>query len=77
MSLLPVATLNISGWKLSRKCNVLLDSGAQMSFIREAVAKEMSLTGKNTNISIVMVGGEEEELDTKVYDLKLHFFRNC
>ena len=72
--LLPIATLDISGRRARRNCNVLLDSGAQVSLIREALAKEMKLSGKDMKVSIVKVGGEESELHTKIYDVTVHSF---
>ena len=53
---------------------MLLDSGAQVSLIREAYAKEMKLSGKDMKVSIVKVGGEESEFYIKIYDVRLHSF---
>lgn len=72
--MLPVATLKISAHNSSRLSNVMFDSGAQVTLIREAVAKELDLPGRRKKVSIMKVGGEEEEFETKVYDLRLHSF---
>ena len=67
-SLLPVVTANIAGPDgLYKRGNVLLDSGAQISLIRSDTADSLGLKGKDISVNIVKVGGEEEELHTKVY----------
>lgn len=54
-----------------RKANVLLDSGAQVSLIRNSVAKGLKLKGKDAEVTITKVGGEEEEMHTKLYKVCL------
>ncbi|XP_071509125.1 uncharacterized protein [Diadema antillarum] len=51
----------------SRVGNVLLDSGAQISMIRQGFADELDLKGTKTTITITKVGGETEQLRTKLY----------
>ena len=51
--------------------NVLLDSGAQISLIRLETAESPGLEGKNVSITITKIGGEEEEMITKVFKFKL------
>ena len=70
--LLPVIQVEILGQEARRsKGNVLLDSGAQVSLIRNAVAKNLKLKGKDANVTITKVGGEEEEIQTKIYKVPL------
>ena len=47
--------------------NILLDSGAQVSLIRDETAAMLGLKGKDTAITITKVGGEEENINTKMY----------
>ncbi|XP_071480638.1 uncharacterized protein [Diadema antillarum] len=51
----------------SRVGNVLLNSGAQISMIRQGFADELDLKGTKTTITITKVGGETEQLRTKLY----------
>ena len=70
--LLPVISVEILGQEAKRrKGNVLLDSGAQVSLIRHAVAKDLKLKGKDANVTITKVGGQEEEICTKLYKVPL------
>ena len=50
---------------------LLLDTGAQLSLIRTSVAEELGLKGKTINITIAKVGGEEEEMTTKMYRVRV------
>ena len=54
----------------------MLDTGAQVSLIRTSIAKELGLKGTNVTITIAKVGGEEEQLDTKVYEVRIHSLEN-
>ncbi|XP_048590227.1 uncharacterized protein LOC116612667 isoform X1 [Nematostella vectensis] len=62
--ILPVLTANIHGQK---QANVLLDTGAQISLIRNDTADLLGLVGKDTYITITKVGGEDKSMKTKVY----------
>ena len=65
-SMLPVIYANICGPNgLYKRGNVLLDSGAQISLIRRETADSLGLKGKDISVSIIKVGGEEEEIQTK------------
>ena len=44
--------------------------------IRNAVAKNLKLNRKDANVTITKVGGEEEEIHTKIYKLKFPYFRS-
>ena len=67
-SMLPVITANIFGPKsIQKRANVLFDSGAQISFIRQETANCLGLKGKDISVTITKVGGEEEEMKTKMY----------
>lgn len=69
---LPVVTADIVGNNgLRKNGNVLLDTGAQVSLIRNETATMLGLTGKDTIISITKVGGEEEVFPTKVYKVPI------
>lgn len=64
--MLPVIYANICGPNgLYKRGNVLLDSGAQISLIRRETADSLGLKGKDISVSIIKVGGEEEEIQTK------------
>ena len=62
--------------KVKEQANILLDTGAQVSLIRTSIAKELGLTGTNVTITIAKVGGEEEQLDTKVYEVRIRSLEN-
>ncbi len=67
-SILPVITANIFGPEnVQKRANVLFDSGAQISLIRQQTADCLGLKGKDIFVTITKVGGEEEEMRTKVY----------
>ena len=66
--LLPIISANICGAKkLYKRGNVLFDSGAQISLIKQETAESLGLKGKDASITITKVGGEEENVKTKVY----------
>ena len=70
--LLPVIQIEILGQEARRrKGNVLLDSRAKVSLIRNALAKELKLKGKGASVTITKVGEEEEEIHTKLYKVPL------
>ena len=52
---------------MQKQGNILLDSGAQISLIRDETAVSLGLKGKNTSITIKKVGGDEETIATKIY----------
>lgn len=70
-AILPVITVEIMGANKERSGNLLLDTGAQISLIRQAVADELRLKGKQTTITITKVGNEEEQLQTQVYKVPI------
>jgi hypothetical protein len=49
---------------------------AQVSLIRNSVAKDLKLKGKDANVTITKVGGEEEEIHTKLYKVPLLSLEN-
>ena len=55
---------------------MLLDSGAQISLIRLSVAEELRLKGKDVTITIANVGGEEEEMTTKIFRFRVSSLEN-
>ena len=55
----------------NKRVNVLLDSGAQISLIRLSLAEEMNLKGKDVTVIIGKVGGEEEQLKTKLFRIRV------
>ena len=70
--LLPVIQVEILRQETRRrKGNVLLDSGAQVSLIKNVVAKDLKLKGKDASFTIAKVGGGEEEICTKLYKVPL------
>ena len=67
-ALLPIISAKICGpKKLYKRGNVLFDSGAQISLIKQETAESLGLKGKDASITITKVGGEEENVKTKVY----------
>jgi hypothetical protein len=71
-ALLPVISVNIDGENnLYKRGNVLLHSGAQLSLIRQETAESHGLEGDNISITLTKVGGEEEEIRTKVYKVQV------
>jgi len=71
-ALLPVISGRISGGNgLYKHANVLLDSGTQTSLIRLETAEILGLGGKCVSVTITKVGGEEEEMTTKVFKVQV------
>ena len=71
-AILPVLSANIGNANGLFKCgNVLLDSGAQVSLIRQETAETLGLKGKDVSITITKVGGEDETMKTKEYNAHL------
>jgi hypothetical protein len=61
-AMLPVTSAEIFGPNHIRKRgNVLFDSGAQVSLIRQETADSLGLKGKEVSVTITKVGGQEEE----------------
>ena len=56
--------------------NILLDSGAQISLIRLATAKNLRLEREKVSIIITKVGGQEEEMTTKAYKVQVTSLEN-
>ena len=76
-ALLPIVQVDLLGTGSRRKIgNALLDSGAQISLIRTSMAEELGLKGKNIVITITKVGGQEEELRTKMYQVRMGSLEN-
>ena len=70
--MLPVIVANIRGSNgVLKSGNVLFDSGAQISLIRKETADSLGLIGKEITVNIVKVGGEEEEIQTKIYKVRV------
>ena len=71
-AILPVLSVNIGSANGLFKCgNVLLDSGAQVSLIRQETADTLGLKGKDVSLTVTKVGGEEETMKTKEYRVQL------
>ena len=76
-TMLPTVLVEILGsGRASKKGNALLDSGAQISLIRLSVAEELGLKGKDVTITIAKVGGEEEEMKTKIFRFRIRSLEN-
>ncbi|XP_071946012.1 uncharacterized protein [Antedon mediterranea] len=76
-SILPVLVVEVLGRKDTRcQANVLLDSGAQISLIRSPLAEQLHLKGKEVVTTIKKVGGEEEQLFTKIYKTRIRPMRS-
>ena len=71
-AVLPVLTAEVLGQgNVKKESNVLFDSGAQITLIKQSLADEMQLRGKDISISITKLGGEEEVFQTKVYKVPI------
>ena len=71
-TMLPIVETDILGAEgLHKHGNALLDSGAQISLIRLPLAEDLRLKGKDAVVTITKVGGEEEEMKTKVYRVRI------
>ncbi len=67
-AVLPIISANICGPnRMFKRGNVLLDSGAQISLIKQETAENLGLKGKDVSITITKVGGVDENVKTKVY----------
>ncbi|XP_068747415.1 uncharacterized protein [Montipora capricornis] len=76
-AILPVLSANIGNANgLFKFGNVLLDSGAQVSLIRQETAETLGLKGKDVSITITKVGGEDEAMKTKEYNVQLTCIHN-
>lgn len=76
-AMLPIVLVEILGSdRANKQGNVLLDSGAQISLIRFSVAEELRLKGKDVTITIAKVGGEEEEMTTKIFRVRVKSLEN-
>ena len=65
-AVLPILSTNIGNANgIFKRENVLLDSGSQISLIKEETAETLGLKGKDALVTITKVGGEEETLKTK------------
>ena len=75
---MPVVSVDILTANGNKCVNVLLDSGAQISLIRLSLAEEMNLKGKDVSVIIGKVGGEEEQLKTTLFRIRVRSLeRNC
>ena len=76
-ALLPVLSVNICGPNgIHKRGTVLLDTGAQISLIRNDTASQLGLTGKDMSVTITKVGGQEETLKTKEYRVPVTSLKN-
>ena len=76
-AILPTIQAEILGLQNAKKqANLLLDTGAQISLIRTSVAEELGLKSKNVTITMAKVGGEEDEMATKVYRFRTRSLEN-
>ena len=71
-TILPIILVEILGSEnFKRQGNLLLDSGAQVSLIKLSVAEDLGLKGKKVTMTIAKVRGEEEELTTKLFRVRI------
>ena len=71
-AIFPVLSANIGSASGLFKCgNVLLDSGAQVSLIRQGTAETLGLKGKDVSITITKLSGEDETIKKKEYNVQL------
>ncbi|XP_041469930.1 uncharacterized protein LOC121419541 [Lytechinus variegatus] len=69
--LLPVLKIKMAGPNRNCEGNCLLDSGSQMSLVRNAVAEELGLKGNPIVANVTKVGNETEEYNTMLYKVKV------
>ena len=71
-NLLPVLSADILG-KGDRKRvgKILFDSGAQVSIVRQELADSLKLKGQSISMTIAKVGGAEEVMNTKLYEVPI------
>nr|XP_054761134.1 uncharacterized protein LOC129267449 [Lytechinus pictus] len=70
--LLPVLTVKlVSSNGQMKLVNCLLDSGAQVSLIKNSVAEDQKLRSKCTTINLTKVGCVTEQIRTKLYRIKI------
>ena len=66
--LLPTLAAKIKGSNgETTEANVFYDSGAQISMIRNSLAESLKLDSKPIRIVVTKVGGEEEDMATRLY----------
>ena len=71
-AMLPVTSADLFGSNnIPKRGNVLFDSGAQVSLIRQETADCLGLKGKKISATITKVGGQEEEIKTNVYNIPI------
>ena len=74
-AIFPVLSVNIGNADgLFKRGNALLDSGAQISLIRQELAETLGFTWKNASVTIAKVGIEGETIKTKGYKVQLSSF---
>ena len=59
-----------------KRCNVLLNTGAQISLICNNTAELLGLKGKDTSVTITKVGGEEEVMKMEEYRIPVNVLDN-
>ena len=76
-ALLPVVSGFVVGRNGKREeANILMDSGAQISLIRTDMAQRLKMTGKDVTITMKTVGGQQEEINTKLYNVPIRSLEN-
>ena len=71
-ALLPVVVAFVVGRNGKREeAIILMDSGAQISLVRDDVARRLKLEGKDVTVTMTTVGGQVEELKTKMYEVPI------
>ena len=76
-AMLPVITARVLGTGgLSVEGNLLLDTGAQISLIRSSLADQLKLKGRHVKVKVTKVGGVEEEIQSKIYQVTVKSMEN-
>lgn len=70
-AMLPLITADVGHRGNILRGNVLLDSGAQISLIRDEFAAELGLEGISATITVTKIGRDEETLTTKKYKVPI------
>ncbi|XP_014672985.1 PREDICTED: uncharacterized protein LOC106813368, partial [Priapulus caudatus] len=68
---LPIITARVGTPGKTVVGNIMMDSGANVTLVRGAVAEQLGLKGKSISVDIGTLGGDVQAYQTKVYKLRI------